>query len=83
MRHCGEYEEALAIIQDVYDRECKLLGVEHNNTLVRQNILGLLLTDTKNYAEAEKMFRTIVTSFARINGHDQKTLTATNNLALV
>ncbi|KAF2181607.1 kinesin light chain 1 [Zopfia rhizophila CBS 207.26] len=84
--HCeqtlGHYKAAVWALQQLLERQEKVLGKEHPDTLTSMNNVALVLRDQGKYAEAEKMHREeLALSEKAVGKEHPDTLTSMSNVA--
>ena len=66
----GRYEESEALLRKTLEGRQKLLGPEHDGTLMTVGELASVIGDQGRHAEAEQQFRELVETRERISGPD-------------
>jgi tetratricopeptide (TPR) repeat protein len=81
-RAAADIADAEAGMRHVLDAYTRILGPDHNTTLVAANNLAKLLQDKKRYDEAEPLMRTVLQTRRRTLGPDHRdTLLSLGNLS--
>ena len=84
LNRAGKYEEAAVVYRRALDRNERVLGHAHPDTLASVSNLANVLNNTGKYEEAETLHRRALDGKERVLGHAHpSTLTSVNNLASV
>jgi len=83
LRAAGDIDEAEAEIESVFRRRRATLGDTHPDTLSAINVLGVIVSQRKDYAKAEVLFRQASELYLKAKGpmHPETVMTQANYLS--
>jgi tetratricopeptide (TPR) repeat protein len=68
----GKFGKAIQILKEVQEAQKKLLGSDHDQTLVTERILVLMLRDLKRFVEGEKLLRDAIKRCTKVLGKQHR-----------